>query len=640
MTDHPAPPKPERVLRRLLLTLLAAFGTVYTLSILACNSYAILTEFPIFAFRPSVSSILLLFLSLPMMLLAPVAGAIADSSLRKPVMLGVAGGMLAMMASVMLSKSAPLLGILGVFAPAACVYLVALWTVTGELLAKTRWSPVIYQSLFGLVCVGAVACGFVSIGLDYGYHGLKAMIGVTLITLFLPGNSHATRDRKSLFANFLRGGRSLVRNRVALGTFLGLTLQTIVVFGFPMWVLNAETFLETEEGQPGVQWLSANQHARECLFAYVIALGIGHLFGLLQRNPFRVGMLVLYGNFAALIAMFVGVSSGFSQPVAVVLGLSLGAAGTGLMSYFRIWSGHLSPGIAGCWAIWARGFGIACLGLIAALEVEPGVTKVGALVVPTRNPDILHRHAMIVLGTLVFSAIWSCLYTLRATLEGTAEAVMLPVYRIRMKLAGDYKLPLRGPCLVIANHAAWFDPLWLGKVVPFPTTPMMTSSFYDLPVIRLLMKIVGTIRVPEATMRKEAPELQLAIDALDRGECVVIFPEGYLRRKEEVELRRFGRGVWHILSQRPATPVYSFWVEGGWGSYVSYKGGPPTKNKKIDFWRRVRIGGIPPVVVDPEILKDHITTRFYLMEKVAEARGPIGLPPLAIARPTSTGDDE
>ncbi len=45
----------------------------------------------------------------------------------------------------------------------------------------------------------------------------------------------------------------------------------------------------------------------------------------------------------------------------------------------------------------------------------------------------------------------------------------------------------------------------------------------------------------------------------------MIFPEGFLRRKEEQPLRRFGQGAWAILQARPDTPVFATWIEGGVG---------------------------------------------------------------------------
>jgi 1-acyl-sn-glycerol-3-phosphate acyltransferase len=214
------------------------------------------------------------------------------------------------------------------------------------------------------------------------------------------------------------------------------------------------------------------------------------------------------------------------------------------------------------------------------------------------------------------------------------------LYKVRTFGPGVEHLPTRGPCLVIANHAAWFDPLFVAKDLPLPITPMMTSKFYDLPVLSWIMRnIIGTIRVPEAPIRHEAPELLEAVAALDRGACIVLFPEGYLRRKEEQPLRRFGRGVWKILADRPDTPVFACWIDGNWGSYFSFKDGPPTKNKRFDVRRRLRIGVIGPIKVDPAILADHMATRTFLMNQVAAAREPLGLEPLDLAT-VSEGDKE
>jgi 1-acyl-sn-glycerol-3-phosphate acyltransferase len=218
----------------------------------------------------------------------------------------------------------------------------------------------------------------------------------------------------------------------------------------------------------------------------------------------------------------------------------------------------------------------------------------------------------------------------RNFLEQVLEWVVLPFYRIRGHGPGLAHFPLRGPVLVISNHTAWFDPVWLGKVLPRKLTPMMTSVFYDLPVLRWLMRnVVGAIRVQAATFRREAPELVEAIRVLDRGGCVVIFPEGSCRKNEKKVLRHFGQGVWHILHERPGTPVVVCWIEGGWGSYWSYVGGPPTKNKRLDFWRPIRVAARDPEVLRPEVLDDMRQTRTHLYQACLEARRHLGLPPLA-----------
>jgi 1-acyl-sn-glycerol-3-phosphate acyltransferase len=233
-----------------------------------------------------------------------------------------------------------------------------------------------------------------------------------------------------------------------------------------------------------------------------------------------------------------------------------------------------------------------------------------------------------VLAIAAVLTVWAWARLFRPVFEITCEPVVWLMYRIRGAGPGRADFPRTGPCIVIANHACWLDPLFLAKVIPRPITPMMTARFYDLPVIRRLMVAFGVIRVPEKALKKDAPEVREAVAALDRGECVVIFPEGYLRRSEDRVLRRFGQGVWQILKARPDTPVFGCWIEGAWGSYTSYFNGPPTKNKKKDFRRPIAVGVSAATAVPPEALADHLRTRIHLMNLVASARAHAGLPPL------------
>lgn len=228
-------------------------------------------------------------------------------------------------------------------------------------------------------------------------------------------------------------------------------------------------------------------------------------------------------------------------------------------------------------------------------------------------------------------------------IEQVLEVVLAPIYRVHPYGPGAGRMPERGPLLIVANHASYMDPFWIGKIVPRRVTPMMTSLFYDLPVIHWLMvHVVGAIRVPVATFRREAPELAEAMATLRAGGCVLVFPESILRRRDNQLLRPFGQGIWHVLRELPDTPVQACWIEGGWGSYMSYRDGPPMKNKRFDFWRRIRIGVDEARPLDPAVLVDHRTTRAYLMQAVLDCRHHLGLPAPAhvTAADGASGDEE
>jgi 1-acyl-sn-glycerol-3-phosphate acyltransferase len=213
----------------------------------------------------------------------------------------------------------------------------------------------------------------------------------------------------------------------------------------------------------------------------------------------------------------------------------------------------------------------------------------------------------------------------REMLESFTELIFLPLYRFKVLGPGVGRFPQYGPVIVVANHAAFFDPLWVGKVIPRQLTPMMTSVYFDKPFLHFLCKdIINAIRVQQVARRKEMPpELMEAVARLDRGECLLIFPEGRMRKSDDELLKRFGQGIWHILKDRPRTPVVPLWIEGGWGSFVSHADGTPPlakKNKWLDWNRRITIVLGEPLTLPAPVLEQHQNTRQYLMDAVLQCR--------------------
>jgi 1-acyl-sn-glycerol-3-phosphate acyltransferase len=304
-----------------------------------------------------------------------------------------------------------------------------------------------------------------------------------------------------------------------------------------------------------------------------------------------------------------------STPAALFIGAALGVVAVALRS--------LDPtGAAAGLPRWERAYNAfrdpAAAALLLVLFDAARRGRVGP-------PDVVFPAAALACAAAAAAA-WVLL--LPQTLELFAEFLLSPMYRVGAHGPGADRLPRRGPLLIVANHSSYADPFWLGKFVPRKITPMMTSRFFDLPVIRWLMRrLVGAIRVPAAGFRREAPELRDAVRVLRRGGCLVIFPEGSLRREEGRPLRPFGQGVWHVLHELPDTPAVVCWIEGGWGSWASYKGGPPFRGKRPDWRRRIDVAVSVPAPLPPAVLADQRATRDHLRRACAECRTCLGLPP-------------
>jgi 1-acyl-sn-glycerol-3-phosphate acyltransferase len=337
---------------------------------------------------------------------------------------------------------------------------------------------------------------------------------------------------------------------------------------------------------------------------------LGWLIGLLNSHPVRSLGLV---------------PPGLTALVPVLIWNALGGAPSAILLGF-LWGVVCASAARGAWAAlsgrvpdWFMGLlGLTALGLFFGalrLAIEADWLAV---------PEGLFAVLAVVAAVAAVVGWWTLL---TPTLELLVEWMIAPFYRVRTAGPGAKQLPRRGPLLIVANHAAWGDPIWLAKVVPRLVRPLMTSRFYDLPVLRWLMvHVVRAIRVPHAAFRREAPELKEAAEALARGECVAIFPEGGMRRQEETLLRPFGQGVWRILCTQPLTPVVVCWIEGGWGSFSSYYRGPPTKNKRMDWRRPITLAFAEPEVLPAELLADKQQTRHHLWRRCLECRRYLGLP--------------
>jgi 1-acyl-sn-glycerol-3-phosphate acyltransferase len=298
----------------------------------------------------------------------------------------------------------------------------------------------------------------------------------------------------------------------------------------------------------------------------------------------------------------------------LVAGACGGLAGAALRAGYQAQAPHDAPAGAAAWRdlVAAALIGVA-LGVVSVLE------RLGVFGLPQGRAWFLG-----LLAAAAVPAAWWLFF--RQFAEEALADLLGPCYRIRTHGPGLDAFPEQGPVLVLANHAAWFDPLWLGIVLPRQLTPLMISIFYDKPVLHWLMsRVVRAIRVLDTPYRREAPELAEAVAVLDRGGCVLIFPEGVLRRKDELPLRPFGQGVWRILRERPATPVVVCWIEGGWGSMTSHFKGPPLAHKPLDWRRPIDIAVEPPRVLDAAVLADQHATRRYLHQACLEARRHLGL---------------
>lgn len=100
----------------------------------------------------------------------------------------------------------------------------------------------------------------------------------------------------------------------------------------------------------------------------------------------------------------------------------------------------------------------------------------------------------------------------------------------RRHWAGAENLPATGGFIAVANHVTNFDPLTFAHFLvdhDVPVKFLAKKELFGIPFFGWILTKVGQIPVHRGTARA-ADSLKDAQDALERGECVAIFPEGTL----------------------------------------------------------------------------------------------------------------
>jgi 1-acyl-sn-glycerol-3-phosphate acyltransferase len=567
-----------------------------------------------------------LILIIPAVLFAPINGAICNS-LAKPRVLA-ASAFLPFGAMTLLFLTAFALQLGGTGLELSSTLLLALWgliaissAVNGPVryaflpaaATDTRWPLTRINGFFELGSAAAIVAGLLlgarMDSMRWRGQPFEMLYLLWLVSFFVSLNvcfkSDVSRPEslRSAVAGFFSDCRRIWAVKEARGCLLGLAALRGLMTG----TMGALIAASLDGGFSITQLLGIG--------GWIMAgVAAGSFLAGLQRHPKRVLGLVPWGATGLTIGLIIAAFGSVpGEALCVILGIAVGLINVPLAATYQA---DLPAD--------ARGNGMAVRNFA---DYVMTALMAGVLFVLARWVGwTAAAQLWLIAGLAALLAALSWRLLMGAVFEQFLEIVIWPIYRIKGYGPGIDAMPATGPVLVIANHTAWMDPVWTSKVLPRRLVGMLTSTFFDLPVLRwVLTHLAETIRVEQSSFRREVPELQRAIAVLDRGDCVLIFPEGALRKKEENLLKQFGQGVWHILSERPQVPVVVCWIEGGWGSYFSYFNGRPTKNKRFDFWRRIRVAVRAPQVVPAEILADHRSTRQYLMKECLEARRILGL---------------
>jgi 1-acyl-sn-glycerol-3-phosphate acyltransferase len=168
-----------------------------------------------------------------------------------------------------------------------------------------------------------------------------------------------------------------------------------------------------------------------------------------------------------------------------------------------------------------------------------------------------------------------------------AKTIALPPVRFwfDLRIEGLANIPATGPVIVACNHLSYLDPLTnANAVVKAGRRPRFLAKreLFEIPVVGWAFS--GAHQIPVQRGTGDQTPLLLAEEALERGEAVVIYPEGTVTKRED-HLPMEGKTGTVRLSLASGVPIVPL---ASWGSQTVWqKSGPGSLKFGRPVWTSI-----------------------------------------------------
>ena len=136
-----------------------------------------------------------------------------------------------------------------------------------------------------------------------------------------------------------------------------------------------------------------------------------------------------------------------------------------------------------------------------------------------------------------------------------ARSLLQPALQIyfRVRRSGIEHVPRSGPVIFAANHRSFLDPFVIGTLTRRPIYYVAKKELFLHPIAGWLLSRLGAFPIDRGAGDHRAMDTARRI--LERGDCVVIFPEGTRTRPGPLGNPHRGVGRLALQTGAPVVPV-------------------------------------------------------------------------------------